>query len=115
MKKFLPVLLLVLLMTGCNPSQMAKDELVKFTERIEQKSDRWSEADWDDNAQYFSEICQTLDRYEYDEQQTREIDSLKSLCRAKFRTHRFGEVKEGLEEAVIEINDAFNEILNAAK
>ena len=86
MKKFFPIMLLALLLAGCHPSQTAMDDLQSFTERIEQKSDRWSEADWDDAAMHYSEICQTIERYDYTDEQLREIGRLKGRCLAHLAT-----------------------------
>lgn len=88
MKRFLPLLMLSLMLAACNPSQSAIDDLQAFTERIEQKSDRWSEADWDDALMHFSEITQTIDRYSYSDEQQSTIDELKMRCIALFYEHQ---------------------------
>lgn len=112
MKKFLPLLLLALFITGCNPSQMAVDDLQKFTERIETKSDRWSEADWDDAAMHYSELCQTIERYDYNEEQLREIGKLKGRCLAQFAKHSFDEGTKGLHDSFIELGGAIEGLLD---
>ena len=111
MKRFLPLALLALLLAACNPSQSSLDELQKFTERIEQKSPDWSDADWDDAAIYYSEICQTLDRYDYTEEQLREIGKLKGRCLAQFAKHSFNEGTQGLHDSFIELGGAIEGLL----
>ena len=88
MKRFLHLLMLSLILAACNPSQSALNDLQKFTDRIEQKSERWSEADWDDALMHFSEITQTIDRYDYTDEQQRTIDELKMRCIAQFYEHQ---------------------------
>jgi len=112
MKKFFPIMLLALLLTGCHPSQTAMDDLQSFTERIEQKSDRWSEADWDDAAMHYSEICQTIERYDYTDEQLREIGRLKGRCLAQFAKHSFNESTQGLHDSFIELGGAIEGLLD---
>jgi len=111
MKKYLSLLLLSLLFVACNPSETALGDLQKFTERIEQKSDKWSEADWDDAAMLYSEIIQTIDRYDYDEEQIREIGKLKGRCLAQFAKHSFDEGTKGLNDSFIELGGAIEGLL----
>ncbi len=110
MKRFLPLLMLSLLLAACNPSQTAIDDLQKLTDRIEQKSDNWSEADWDDAMQHYSELCQTIDRYDYTDGQKHDIANLKGRCTAKFYKHAIRQTNQELKEAGEELQDAFIEL-----
>ena len=112
MKKFLPLLLLSLLLAACNPSQTAVDDLQKFTERIETKSDRWSDADWDDALLHYSELCQTIERYDYNDEQLREIGELKGRCMAQFYKHSFDDAAKGMHDAFIELGGAIEGLLD---
>lgn len=112
MKRFLPLLLLSLLLAACNPSQTAMEDLQKFTERIEQKSDRWNNADWDDALIHYAEICQTIERYDYDAEQKREIGELKGRCLAQFYKHSFDEGAEGMHDAFLELGGAIEGLLD---
>ena len=112
MKRYLPLLLLSLLLAACNPSQMAMDDLQKFTERIETTSDKWSDADWDDGVLHYSEICQTIERYEYSEEQIHEIGKLKGRCMAQFYKHSFDESTQGMQDAFIELGGAIEGLLD---
>ena len=119
MKRFLPLLMLSLMLAACNPSQTAVDDLQKLTERIEQKSDNWSEADWDDAVMNYSEICQTIDRYDYTDAELRQIGELKGRCLAKFYRHAIHETTDELQDAVFEstqeLHDAFIELGGAVE
>jgi len=106
MKRFIPLLMLSLLLAACNPSQTAMDDLQKFTERIETKSDNWSEADWDDAVVHYSEICQTIERYDYSEEQIHEIGRLKGRCVARFSKHAFDSGTQDIHDAFIELGGA---------
>lgn len=106
MKKFLSLLLLSLLFVACNPSQTAKDDLRKFTERIEQKSDKWSDADWDDALMHYSEICQTLDQYKYTAEEKVEIGKLKGRCQAQFVKHSFNNGVNDATDTFLEMSGA---------
>ena len=112
MKKFFPIMLLALLLTGCHPSQTAMDDLQSFTGRIEHKADRWTEADWDDAAIHYSEICQTIERYDYTDEQLREIGRLKGRCLAQFAKHSFNESTQGLHDSFIELGGAIEGLLD---
>jgi hypothetical protein len=111
MKKFLSLLLLSLLFVACNPSETAFNDLQKFTERIEQKSDNWSAADWDEAVLHYADICQTLDNYEYTDEQKREIGKLKGRCKAKFAKHSLDENANGMHDALIELGGAVEGLL----
>lgn len=90
MKRFIFITLSLLLLSSCNFKQQSVSKLEKFTERIEQKSDSWSEADWDDALQNFDEIDASLDRYEFaDSTEERYIADLKVRCILKFMEHYY--------------------------
>lgn len=112
MKKFLPLLLLPLLLTACHPEQMAMNDLQKFTERIEMKSDGWSDADWDDALMHYSEICQTIERYDYTDEQRHQIGELKGRCMAKFYKHSFDDATQGMHDSFIELGGAIEGLLD---
>ena len=111
MKKFLPLMLLTILLAGCNPSQSAMNDLEKFTERIETKSDKWSAADWDDAVMNYSEICETLTRYEYTPEEKRHIGELKGRCKAQFFKHQFGEDTQDALDTILELGGALDGFL----
>jgi len=56
MKKLILIFLLDM-MVSCHPDRTSKDDLAKFTNRIEQNSTSWNEAYWDDTLQKYDEIC----------------------------------------------------------
>lgn len=112
MKRLFPLMLLSLVLVACNPSQMAVDDLEKFTERIETKSDKWSEADWDDAAMHYSELCQTVERYDYTEEELHQIGQLKGRCLAQFAKHSFNGATEGMHDAFIELGGAIEGLLD---
>jgi len=99
MKKHLFLLFLLLsatVLVACDPNQTAKNDLAKLTERIETKSADWSAADWDDALLAYNEICQTIERYEYTDEELREIGRLKGKCSAMFLQHQ---VKQSIDDA----------------
>ncbi len=89
MKKVIFIVLSFFFLTCCDVKQSAVEKLEKFTERIEQKSDDWSAADWDDALQNFSEIDGTLQRYEYADSTEQYIANLKARCVLKFTEHYY--------------------------
>ena len=112
MKRILPLLMLSLLLAACNPAKSAKDDLQKFTERIETKSDNWSNADWDDALAHYSEICQTIERYDYSDEELREIGKLEGRCMAKFYKHSIKESKDELHDAFHELGGAIEGLMD---
>lgn len=112
MKKLLFFFFCFLLM-ACNPSQTALDDLESFTNRMEQKSGSWSEADWDDAAQHYDEITQTLQRYEYSDEELRYIGTLEGRCMAYFLAHYASTATDRAHDALMEIGGAVEGFLNA--
>ena len=112
MKRILPLMLLSLILAACNPSQTALADLEKFTERIETKSDNWSEADWDDAVLLYSEICQTIERYDYTDEELRNIGKLKGRCLAQFSKHSFDKAGQDMHDAFIELGGAIEGLLD---
>lgn len=112
MKKYLPIFWLSMLFVSCNPSQTALNDLQKFTERIEQKSSGWSEAEWDDALMYYSEICETIERNEYSDQEIREIGKLKGRCIAQFAKHSLHEGTRDMHDVFIELGGAIEGLLD---
>jgi len=112
MKRFIPLLMLSLMLAACNPSQTAMDDLQKFTERIETKSDNWSDAAWDDALLHYSEICQTIERYDYTEEELRTIGRLKGRCIAQFSKHSFDCAGKDMHDAFIELGGAIEGLLD---
>ena len=112
MKRFIPLLMLSLLLASCHPSQTAVADLEKFTERIEMKSDGWSEADWDDAVIHYAEIVQTLERYDYTDEELHHIGELKGRCLAQFSKHSFNNAGQELHDAFIELGGAIEGLLD---
>lgn len=76
----------IILCVSCAPKEDALYSLEKFSNRIE-NSKNWTVLDWDDAAQNFDEICQTLEKYNYSEDTLLYIDSLKKVCYDKLYCH----------------------------
>lgn len=105
-----------LALVACNPGQTALSDLEKFTNRMEQKSESWSLADWDDAAQHYDEIIQTLSRYDYSDEELQRIGQLKGRCTAYFLKHYTNQAIDQIYNAgqelqgVLEgLNDALRE------
>lgn len=113
MKKGILILLLGVVLAACNADQVAIKDLEKFTQRMEQKSPNWSEADWDDAALQYNEICATLERYEYTEEQLRQIGVCEGKCTALFLKHSAANATRDLHNAVIEIGGAVDGFLQS--
>ena len=90
MKRLIFILFSLFLLLSCNVKQNTVNQLERFTERIEQKSDSWSQADWDDALQHFDEIDGRLMRYEFADSTDRYIADLKVRCIIKFTEHYYG-------------------------
>lgn len=102
MKKVL-LLVVCALLWACNPGQGTIDSLEKLTSRIENNSSNWTEADWDDAAQNYSEIIETLQRYEYTDEQLQHIGQLEGRCMAGFTKHYSGQVIDIIHDASVEM------------
>lgn len=116
MKKLLVNLLALVLcisIQACNPDKTAYESLENFTERLEQKNADWSEADWDDAFQNYSEIVQTLERYNYSDEQLESIGRLEGKCMAIFLRHGFETASEKASSALREVSGALEGFLEA--
>lgn len=114
MKKFLFFIISSLALVACNPGQTALSDLEKFTNRMEQKSESWSLADWDDAAQHYDEIIQTLSRYDYSDEELQRIGQLKGRCTAYFLKHYTNQAIDQIYDAGQEFEgflDGLNDIL----
>lgn len=104
-----------LMLIACNAQQASLKQLESFTQKIENKSAGWSEADWDDAAVEFSEITQTLERYEYSDAERRRIGELKGRCVAQFYKHSLENVGQGVNDAFIELGGAIEGLIEGLK
>lgn len=108
MKKILSLFSIAFILLACNPKQSALNSLERFTNRMEQKSDSWSEADWDDAAQQYDEITQTLKRYDYSEEELKYIGRLEGRCMAYFMEHYTNTAVDRFKDATNELEGVFD-------
>ncbi|MGN0187482.1 MAG: hypothetical protein ACI392_07050 [Paludibacteraceae bacterium] len=112
MKKIIIFSLMAIALVACDPQQTALDDLETFTARIEQKSATWSLAEWDDALQQFNEITQSLERYNYTDEELQHIGHLEGRCTAYFVAHYATQFEEQAHDALQEFQGALEGFLD---
>lgn len=84
MKRLLGLLLLVVLFVSCNSSQRAYNDLVSFTDYLEENSASFSTEDWDNARLEYSAIIENIDSQVYSNDELIEIGKLKGRCAVQF-------------------------------
>lgn len=112
MKKFIVFSLMAVVLAACNPQQTAVDDLATFTERLEKESAEWSPAEWDDAMQHFSEITQTIERYQYTDEELQEIGRLEGRCFAYFAAYAASQFEAQTHDALQELQGAVDGFLD---
>ncbi len=111
------MLCFTLLLSSCDKKQMAYDRLERFTEQLENKSSSYDEAQWEEAADEYKEICKEVDKYksEYTKDQKKQIRKMKGKCMAIFAKssisdllENLGDLKDEVEGALEELSDIFN-------
>ena len=79
-KLFLFLLISPLVFTSCETSQTPVDELSSLLEKIDNNSENYSEEDWNNITNEFTEIEEELSKYEYTDEELKEIPREKTKC-----------------------------------
>ena len=82
-KLFLFLLISPLVFTSCETSQTPVDELSSLLEKIDNNSENYSEEDWNNITNEFTEIEEELSKYEYTDEELKEIGRIKGQILAK--------------------------------
>ena len=77
-KLFLFLLISPLVFTSCETSQTPVDELSSLLEKIDNNSENYSEEDWNNITNEFTEIEEELSKYEYTDEELKEIGRIKA-------------------------------------
>lgn len=78
-KLFLFLLISPLVFTSCETSQAPINELTSLLEKIDNNSENYSEEDWNNITNEFTEIEEELTKYEYTDEELKEIGRIKDI------------------------------------
>ena len=102
-KLFLFLLISPLVFTSCETSQTPVDELSSLLEKIDNNSENYSEEDWNNITNEFTEIEEELSKYEYTDEELKEIGRIKDLKKQMEDLSK--QLEGGLEGFMEEINN----------
>lgn len=119
LKYFSISIMFSLLFSACETSQTPVDHLSALLQRIDNESDGYTEEDWNNITAEFTEIEEELSKYEYSDEELREIGRLKGKIIAKMAKSTVNDLKKqtldlskqlegGLEGFMEEINNEEN-------
>lgn len=96
-KLFLFLLISPLVFTSCETSQTPVDELSSLLEKIDNNSENYSEEDWNNITNEFTEIEEELSKYEYTDEELKEIGRIKGQILAKMAKSAVKDLKKQME------------------
>lgn len=102
MKKYLSLLICCIILSSCDPSQKAYNDLLSFTENIENNGASFTNEDWE-NAEYeYSAIVDAIDAQYYTDEQLVEIGRLKGRCAVQFTKHSIDNANNEFDDLLLE-------------
>ena len=97
-KLFLFLLISPLVFTSCETSQTPVDELSSLLEKIDNNSENYSEEDWNNITNEFTEIEEEVSKYEYTDEELKEIGRIKGQILAKMTKSAVKDLKKQMED-----------------
>ena len=100
------------MLSSCDPAKRAYDNLLSFTEYIENNSVSFSDEDWD-NAEYeYSAIIDAIDAQAYTDEQRVEIGKLKGRCAMQFARHSINSTGKEFNDFLLEAEGFIESIID---
>lgn len=96
MKRVLCLIASLWLIVGCNPAKKAYDDLLGFTEYVEQYGEEIASADWTNIYAEYTTLVENVDSQAYTKEELVEIGKLKGRCAIVFAKSARKSVSEGL-------------------
>ncbi|MCR5070206.1 MAG: hypothetical protein K6A78_10525 [Prevotella sp.] len=96
--------------TSCDQKQSAIDDLRTFAEDLQQNSDQFDEKAWDEATDEYQKLVDRLEKYEYTDEERKEIGRLKARCYKEMGKAAVQQVEKELKNAAKEIEGALEEL-----
>lgn len=95
----------VLLITSCTSKHTPVNRLEKLSEELQANASEYTEEDWKTTADELELIESDIEQYkeEYTDEELKEIGRLKGICLAQFTKYSIKSFKNGLEDAMKEM------------
>ena len=87
-----------LVFTSCETSQTPVNDLSSLLEKIDNNSENYSEEDWNNITNEFTEIEEELSKYEYTDEELKEIGRIKGQILAKMTKSAVKDLKKQMED-----------------
>lgn len=115
MKKLLSLVTLILLifLCACSSKQDPVNKLEDLVEELQDESEDYSPKDWERLAQTYAEIEQDLQKYEYTDEELKEIGKLKAKCFRSFAKSSAKALKSTMHNFKMQLDGASEEIEDA--
>ncbi len=102
MKKIIFILLGIIALTSCNPSQRAYNELESFTIYLEESNSTFSEEDWNNAIYQYNAVVTNVNAQFYNDEELVEIGKLKGRCVAILTKHSITNTGKELKNILLE-------------
>lgn len=112
--KLLVLLLCSVLLCACQTAEQRNIlKLQKFTTTLQQNAPTYTDTDWDASFQEYELLVAEIEEGNYTDEQLREIGRLKGQCVAIYSKSALQIFKDGLQDAMNELEGAIEGFLNA--
>ena len=106
------MILSVLLFFSCtSKKQEALNQLRNFTEDVEKNGRFWTQQQWEQKYDVFIEIRKDILKYDYSEEEHKEIGRLEGRCASAMVNHLSGGLLDTLKALGSELGGALNGIM----
>jgi len=98
-KRIIVMLCVIFALASCtSPAQRALKDLEKFTTKIEEKSETFTQEQWDEIGDEYERISDAIDAHhsEYTDQELEKIGQLNARCLVAMGKHALKSIKGGL-------------------
>lgn len=82
--KYLLIMVVALLLTGCSAKRTAMNDLRHFTTQLQTHGNEYTVEDWKEAAVDFKNISDRISKHEYTAEEREEIGRMKGECLASF-------------------------------
>lgn len=112
------ITLMCILLIGCESKQDVVCELLEFRTEIKEHSSEYSQADWENAIDKYTNLCQKLDEMPFTDEERMEIEKVKGEIAGYAATAAMQEVSDKVQTIAKEIEsfaEGFNNTFKTPK
>lgn len=98
LKSYLLFFIVPLLLISCETSQTPVNDLYALLEKVDNNRDAYTEEDWNHITQEFTAIEKELSKYEYTDEELKEIGKIKGQIVAKMAKNAVKDLKKQMKD-----------------